>query len=239
MSDIGHNSQSGEPIAADLLKSLVDRVERLEAEIAEMNSDKSESTKKPSRTASTSKSCARSSPCAARIRLKGTRRTPSSTPISPPSARPDPAGPTVDTSATSTPTPTPSLVSTPPHDLPLFAERGGSTKVPVAGLVWPLSLAAQPHLRAIALARRERLARMSAQNAPSPSSSPRRPHCQSRPRGNSSSRVRARKQPAPAAPTPSRCALPRLRSRFSCFVWAFGQRPLRARWRYRAPMSTT
>jgi uncharacterized protein (UPF0335 family) len=42
MSDIGHNSQSGEPIAADLLKSLVERVERLEAEIAEMNSDKSE-----------------------------------------------------------------------------------------------------------------------------------------------------------------------------------------------------
>jgi hypothetical protein len=81
----------------------------------------------------------------------------------------------VDTSATSTPTQTPSLVSTPPHDLPLFAERGGSTKVPVAGLVWPLSLAAQPHLRAIALARRERLARMSAQNVAIPVIQPARP----------------------------------------------------------------
>jgi uncharacterized protein (UPF0335 family) len=42
MSDIGHNSQSGEPIAADLLKSYVDRIQRLEADIAELNSDKSE-----------------------------------------------------------------------------------------------------------------------------------------------------------------------------------------------------
>jgi uncharacterized protein (UPF0335 family) len=40
MSDIGHNS--GEPIAADLLKSLVERVERLEAEITELNADKAE-----------------------------------------------------------------------------------------------------------------------------------------------------------------------------------------------------
>lgn len=40
MSDIGHNS--GEPIAADLLKSYVERIERLNAEIADLNTDKSE-----------------------------------------------------------------------------------------------------------------------------------------------------------------------------------------------------
>jgi hypothetical protein len=62
----------------------------------------------------------------------------------------------VDTSSFS-----PGSVVNPPHDLPLFAERDGPTKVPVAP-IWPLSLAAQPHLRAHELARRERLARMSA-----------------------------------------------------------------------------
>jgi uncharacterized protein (UPF0335 family) len=40
MSDIGHNS--GEPIAADLLKSGVSRIENLETQIAEFNADKSE-----------------------------------------------------------------------------------------------------------------------------------------------------------------------------------------------------
>lgn len=37
MTDTGHNS-----IAADLLKSTVERIERLEGEIKELNSDKSE-----------------------------------------------------------------------------------------------------------------------------------------------------------------------------------------------------
>lgn len=68
----------------------------------------------------------------------------------------------------------PSSVVTPPHDLPLFAEREEPTKVPVS-FVWPLSLEAQPHLRAHELARRERLARMSAARVIFPQPSPAAP----------------------------------------------------------------
>lgn len=40
MNDIGHNSESG--VAADELKQFVERIERMEEEIRERNSDKSE-----------------------------------------------------------------------------------------------------------------------------------------------------------------------------------------------------
>jgi uncharacterized protein (UPF0335 family) len=81
MSDIGHNS--GEPIAADLLKSLVERVERLEAEITELNADKSEVYKEVKSNGLDVKIFRK---VIAHERRKdpptGTRRTPSSTPIS-------------------------------------------------------------------------------------------------------------------------------------------------------------
>lgn len=40
MADVGHNSEAGHRFAKDQLKAFVERVERIEGEITELNSDK-------------------------------------------------------------------------------------------------------------------------------------------------------------------------------------------------------